>query len=310
MKKIILIFILTILLSSKTFSKETFFIIYNINDSIITNIDVQKETKYLIALNNQLKNLREDDIFDISKDSILRENIKRIELLKYIDLDSPTKDPVINDYIKNFYLRLKLNDKIEFENFLKNNGLTISFVEKKIQIEIAWNRLIYKKYQNQIKIDKKKLMDEIKSKKNTVNEKIYHLSEIVFEKNNQDDFDAKINNINKSIEEIGFKNSANIHSISDSAKFGGDVGWVQEKQFSSEILKKLTNLEVGQYSKPIQTGNSFIILKIDEVKFKEKIINFDQELERKITFETNRQLEQFSKIYYNKTKINTNIDEL
>ena len=153
-------------------------------------------------------------------------------------------------------------------------------------------------------------MDEIKLEKNTVNEKIYLISEIVFEKNNQDDFDTKIDNINKSINEIGFKNSANIHSISDSAKFGGEVGWVQEKQFSSEILEKLTNLEVGQYSKPIQTGSSFTILKIDEIKFKEKIINFNQELERKITFETNRQLEQFSKIYYNKTKINTNINEL
>ena len=80
--KIILILILIMIFNHKVFSKEKFFIIYNVNDKIITNIDVKKEAKYLISLNSQLKNLDEEDIFDISKESILKENIKKIELLK------------------------------------------------------------------------------------------------------------------------------------------------------------------------------------------------------------------------------------
>ena len=296
--------------SYKAFSNDEFYIIYNVKNTLITNIDVKKESRYLIALNNQLKNLGENDIFNISKESILRENIKKIELLKYFKLDSNTKNPLIESYIKNFYQRLKLANKVEFKEFLKNNDLSITFIENKILIEILWNKLIFDKYQNQVKINEEKLKNEIQSNKSTQREKIYNLSEIVFEKNNQDTFEAKINKINESIKEIGFKNSANIYSISDSAKFGGEIGWIEEKQLSNIILKSLNNLVVGQYSTPIKTGSSFIVLKINEIKFDEKIINLDEELKIKIQYEKNRQLQQFSKIYYNKIKINTDIDEL
>jgi len=309
-KKIILIFIFIMMFSYKAFSNDEFYIIYNVKNTLITNIDVKKESRYLIALNNQLKNLGENDIFNISKESILRENIKKIELLKYFKLDSNTKNPLIESYIKNFYQRLKLANKVEFKEFLKNNDLSITFIENKILIEILWNKLIFDKYQNQVKINEEKLKNEIQSNKSTQREKIYNLSEIVFEKNNQDTFEAKINKINESIKEIGFKNSANIYSISDSAKFGGEIGWIEEKQLSNIILKSLNNLVVGQYSAPIKTGSSFIVLKINEIKFDEKIINLDEELKIKIQYEKNRQLQQFSKIYYNKIKINTDIDEL
>ena len=309
-KKIILIVIFIMMFSYKAFSNDEFYIIYNVKNTLITNIDVKKESRYLIALNNQLKNLGENDIFNISKESILRENIKKIELLKYFKLDSNKKNPLIESYIKNFYQRLKLANKVEFKEFLKNNDLSITFIENKILIEILWNKLIFDKYQNQVKINEEKLKNEIQSNKSTQREKVYNLSEIVFEKNNQDTFEAKINKINESIKEIGFKNSANIYSISDSAKFGGEIGWIEEKQLSNIILKSLNNLVVGQYSAPIKTGSSFIVLKINEIKFDEKIINLDEELKIKIQYEKNRQLQQFSKIYYNKIKINTDIDEL
>jgi peptidyl-prolyl cis-trans isomerase SurA len=309
-KKIILIVIFIMMFSYKAFSNDEFYIIYNVKNTLITNIDVKKESRYLIALNNQLKNLGENDIFNISKESILRENIKKIELLKYFKLDSNKKNPLIESYIKNFYQRLKLANKVEFKEFLKNNDLSITFIENKILIEILWNKLIFDKYQNQVKINEEKLKNEIQSNKSTQREKVYNLSEIVFEKNNQDTFEAKINKINESIKEIGFKNSANIYSISDSAKFCVEIGWIEEKQLSNIILKSLNNLVVGQYSAPIKTGSSFIVLKINEIKFDEKIINLDEELKIKIQYEKNRQLQQFSKIYYNKIKINTDIDEL
>ena len=307
-KKIILIVIFIMMFSYKAFSNDEFYIIYNVKNTLITNIDVKKESRYLIALNNQLKNLGDNDIFNISKESILRENIKKIELLKYFKLDSNKKNPLIESYIKNFYQRLKLANKVEFKEFLKNNDLSITFIENKILIEILWNKLIFDKYQNQVKINEEKLKNEIQSNKSTQREKIYNLSEIVFEKNNQDTFEAKINKINESIKEIGFKNSANIYSISDSAKFGGEIGWIEEKQLSNIILKSLNNLVVGQYSAPIKTGSSFIVLKINEIKFNEKIINLDEELKIKIQYEKNRQLQQFSKIYYNKIKKNLEFD--
>jgi len=306
--KIILILILLVSINTKSHSKENIYIVFNVNNELITNIDLEKESNYLYALNNQLKNLDKKQILDISKESILRETIKKIELSKYFDLEK--ENPLVNDYIKNFAIRLNLKDEKEFIDYLQGQGLSMDFIRKKIQIEITWNKLIYDIYKKDLKIDKEKIRRQAELDKSTNNEKIYSLSEIVFEIKNQDGLDKKKNNINKSIQEIGFKNSANIYSISDSSKFGGEIGWVAERVLSKEVFNKIDNLKIGEHTNPIKTGASFLILKINDIKNEKKETNIDQEILTKIKAETDRQLNQYSKIYYNTVKINTNINEL
>ena len=305
--KIILILVLLII-NTVTYAKERVFIIYNINNDLITNVDLKKETQYLIALNNQLKNLSTNKILNIAKDSILRETVKKIEIEKYFDLKK--NNPIVDNYIKNFYTKLNLNNEIEFQEYLQSNGLTMNFVKKKIQIEVEWNKLIYSKFKDQLNIDKEKIRKEILMDKNEEKEKLYLLSEIVFEIDNQNNLNEKKDNINNSINEIGFKNSANIYSISDSSKFGGQIGWVSGKDLSKKIFTQINNLKVGEQTLPINMGASFLILKIDDVKFEKKLIDIKQVLSNKIEIETERQLQRFSKIYFNQVKINTNINEL
>ena len=307
-KKIGLIFILLLLITIKSLAKESVFIVYNVNNEIITNIDIEKESRYLNTLNNQLENLGKDKILEIAKESSLRERIKKIELSKYFNLNEENSSTSF--YITNFYKKLKFNNEIEFENYLKKNQLSIDYIEEKIKIEILWNQLIYEKYKNQINLDIEKLKKELKINNNDINKKIYLLSEIMFERNTQDDFNEKIKNINESIKEIGFKNTANIYSISDSAKFGGDIGWIEERKLSKKFLENMKKLKIGEHTLPLQIGTSFLILKIENIKNEKKLIDKDQELKKKIQFETSRQLEQFSKNYYNKIKINTIVNEL
>ena len=305
--KIIFILILLTMLSSLSHSKESVFIIYTINNEIITNIDLKKEANYLVSLNNQLKNLDKKKILEIAKESIVRETIKEIELNKFFDLKKI--NPIIDVYLEDLYRNLNLENENEFEKYLENYELTVDFVREKIQIEISWNQLIYDKFKNQIRIDNKKIIKEIESIENKADEKIYLLSEIMFEIKNQDEYNEKKNNIDKSIQEIGFKNSANIYSISDSSKLGGEIGWIAETQMSKKIYNSISKLKIGEYTKPILAGSSFLILKIEDLKYEKKKIDKKQELNKKIKFETDRQLQQFSKIYYNKVKINTSIDE-
>ena len=82
----------------------------------------------------------------------------------------------------------------------------------------------------------------------------------------------------------------------------------------AEIINKnfrtIKILEVGQYTSPVQVGSSFLILKIEEIKYENVIINEDEELNKMIQFETSKQLDQFSKIFYGKIKINSFINEL
>ena len=309
MKKIIILFslFLALIICTISYSKENVFIIYNINNKIITNVDLKKEINYLVALNNQLKNLEKDQILEIAKESILRESIKEIELNKFFDLK--VINPYVDIYIKELYQRLDLKNEDQFQKYLQNYGLSINYVIEKIQIEISWNQLIYDKFKSQIKINNQKILKEIKSSSNKTNEKFYLLSEIVFEIKNQDALNNKKKKIELSIKEIGFKNSANIYSISDSSKIGGEIGWIAENELSKKIYNEINNLKISEFTKPILTGSSFLILKVDDIKYETTKTDTKEQLDKKIKFETDRQLQQFSKIYYNKVKINTDINE-
>ena len=306
--KFILFLFLLILINFKSNTAENFYIVYKVNNEIITNSDIEKEYRYLVSLNNQLKNLEKQKIIELSKESALREKIKKIELIKYFDLKTINID--IDNYLENFYRNLNIKNKKEFEEYLQSNNISLNYVQKKIEIEILWNQLIYDRYIGQINIDRNQLKEKVKKLISTKKQKKYSLSEILFDIENNSNFEKKLENINQSISEIGFKNTANIYSISDSSKFGGKIGWIEEQKLSTKILEQLKALEVGQYTSPVQVGSSFLILKIEEIKYENAIINEDEELNKMIQFETSKQLDQFSKIFYEKIKINSFINEL
>jgi len=306
--KFILFLFLLLIISFKSSTAENFYIVYKVNNEIITNSDIEKEYRYLVSLNNQLKNLEKQKIIELSKESALREKIKKIELIKYFDLKTINID--IDNYLENFYRNLNIKNKKEFEEYLQSNNISLNYVRKKIEIEILWNQLIYDRYIGQINIDTNQLKEKVKKLISTKKQKKYSLSEILFNIENNSNFEKKLENINQSISEIGFKNTANIYSISDSSKFGGKIGWIEEQKLSTKILEQLKALEVGQYTSPVQVGSSFLILKIEEIKYENVIINEDEELNKMIQFETSKQLDQFSKIFYEKIKINSFINEL
>ena len=310
MDKIKFIFTLIILLTlgAKSYSDENVYIVYKVNNQIITNADIEKEYLYLTSLNNQLKSLDKPRVLKISRESALREMIKKIELAKYFDLKKLNLN--IDVYLQSFYENLNIKSDSEFEQYLKGNNMSLDYIKTKIQIEILWNQLIYDRYCVQINIDKDELRKKLDEANNKTNQKVYSLSEILFDKENNSSFKKKLENIDQSINEIGFSSTANIYSVSDSSKFGGKIGWIEEKKLSKKIIQELESLEADQYTAPIQMGASFLILKIEEIKYEKIKINKDEELNKMIQFETSKQLDQFSKIFYKKIKINSLIDEL
>jgi len=308
-KKIKLLILVLIFVSSAHISvKANIKILYKINNEIITNIDIENEIKYLIALNNQLNKLNKKKMRAIAKESIIKEKIKKIELLKYFVLEK--KNPYLDKVVKDFYTKLGMKDVEQFEKYLNNYNLTIKKLKKKIEIETSWNQLIFDKYKRQINIDMKALKKTADKVMANQKNKMFLLSEIIFEKDVNESLDDKILKIKKSIEEIGFKNTANTFSIADSAKFGGDIGWVEEINLSKKISKDIKTLNVGEVTRPIQLGKNIIILKLEDVKESTIIIKKDELINKLRLSEQDRQLNKFSNIYFNKVKINTYINEL
>jgi len=281
-------------------------IVIKVDDQIITNYDLDKEINYLKILNPNLEKLDKKQIHEFAKKSLITEKIKEKEINKFINIYQMNK--FVDKYTQDLISRLNLNEA-DFKKLLKDKN-TYNFYElkNKINIELFWNELIISKYSNIVKIDERKLNNQIENfsaKKNYE----YLLSEIVFNRNKDRSFENFLKEIQLSISEVGFENTASIYSISDTSKIGGKLGWISEKTLSKVISKKLDSMSEGEYSDPIQIGNNYIILKIEKIRSKNLEINKEDELKKLIEVETNRQLNQFSKIYFAKIKMNYSIDE-
>ena len=295
------------MITNNSLSKTNVYIVLTVNEQILTNFDIKKESDYLKALNPSLTELPEKKILELSKESLIIEIIKKKEIEKIFSLEKT--NPFVDDYLESIYKKLNFENEIDFENYLNNTAnYSLDKVKQKLKIELMWNELIYLKYNKQVKINKVKLLEKINNLKQ---EKLkeYQLSEIVFKKTKDQTINDQINKINLSISNIGFNNTANIFSITDSAKLGGKIGWVEESNLSKSISDKIANLQEGQYTEAIQIGNNYIILKVEKIRQRNISVNKDEELNNMIKFETNKQLNQFSKIFFDKSKINYSINE-
>ena len=312
MKKNIKLFCIIILILFKNnlvFSNNEIKILFKVDNEIITNIDVEKEKRYLIALNNKLSEIPASQLNIIAKESLIKEIIKKKELNKFFDLSKA------NEYsekvAKNFYKRLNFKNEKEFESYLKNFNIKKKFIMEKIKLESLWNQMIYERFRYQVNIDKKKLGKILQKKinNNEYKNEDYNISEILFQLNSNEDLDTKLNVIKKSISELGFENTANIYSVSPSSKFGGKIGWIQKNQLSEVLLKEIMQVKKNELTQPIQTNNGYLIIKLNDKRIVNKEVNFEDELIKLVNFEKEKQYNQISNIFYNKIKQNTYISE-
>jgi len=284
-------------------------ILFKIDNEIITNVDIENEYRYLTALNENLQSIEKSEVYEIAKVSIIKEVVKKIELEKYFILNENSE--FITETVERFYKSINITSEKEFEAYLSQYNLKISDVGKKLEIEALWNELVFEKYNKQVMLDKDKLEKALKKKLSNNNniQKKYFLSELLFNANNTSELIDQYNLIKKDIIEIGFENAANRYSQSDSARNGGNIGWIKDSQLSDIIREKIVNLKIGEISEIINILSGSLIIKVNDIKEEKIEIDFEEELKKFIIFERNRQLNQFSIIYYNRIKQNSNFSE-
>ena len=298
-KKIFILLTIINSVSNGVIAENKFEIVININNQIITNFDIQKETKYLLALNPSLNNLPTKQIKEISKNSLIREKIKENEILKYYKINY--EDPELTKFVINIYKRLNIEDEVEFNTYLSKFNLNINLVTKKIAMERAWNKMIFDKFKNQIVVNELKIKEELEKKldKSEI-QTSYLISEILFQSKNEKEFQETYNDIIKTIEESSFKSAASIYSISDSSISSGEIGWVKKNEISNSIYNELNRLNIGDISLPIKVASGFLIIYLEDVKKVEQEINPEMEFKKIVTSEKNRQLNEYSIIYFKK----------
>jgi len=304
--KIIFVVFIFLLLKSQSSNGLENKILFKIDNEIITSVDIYEEIKFLKTFNPETSSLSDRELFEISKNSIIKNKIKKIEIKNYVE-ELEVDEKFLIRLIKGRYSEIGINSIEEFENYLKDNDLDIRVIKEKFAIELAWNDLIYQKFRTKIVIDKDKIKKEVSQnpQKNTQIELL--LSEIIFNVMSKVEFKDKYEKIVSDIEKIGFKKAALIHSNSETASTGGLIGWVKEENLNNDIKNIISKLQPGQFSKPIRTSSGFMIIQVEDKKEYQTKFNLDDKIEQIIKFKTNEQLNQFSSMYLNKVKKNYKI---
>ena len=294
-----IVYIISILVSFQSLSSEIK-IVYQIEDEIITTHDIREEIKYL-KINQNLSDLTNEELFQISLNSLLKEKIKKKEIINFYDIKYENKKnkDLSEKLLSQLGKKLGFTTLIDFEKNLSVINVDLISMKKKLLIEHYWNQLIYDKYINFIKVDENKINNQLQKLINLNSNLLnFDLSEIVFLEKNEEEYRKKYEKILQSIKNRGFEESAALFSISESASSNGKIGWINETQISGIILNEIKDLQIGEFSKPINTSSGRIILQVNDKKNISKNIDIAQEKLNLINYEQNRLLNQFSILYY------------
>ena len=281
-------------------------ILLKVNNELITTIDILNEINYLKSINKNINNLENRKIIEIARNSLIKDKIKKIALksiVKKMEIsDDDFKRILISNYSNTGFTKID-----EIFKHIEEYNVKPELIRNKMTVNAIWSQFIYNKYSKNIKIDTNKLRQNIQRNESQTE---YLLSEIVFDLEKKQTIDEKFNIIKNAIEKNGFENTALIYSISETSTSGGNIGWVSENSVNKKILKKITEININNFTKPLVIPGGYLILKVNEKRITEKNIKLEDELKKIIEIKTNEQLNQFSNLFLNKVKKDIIINEL
>ena len=281
-------------------------IILKIDNEIITTLDVYKEITNIKFFNKNLNNLSDEEIYQISIQSLIKYEIKKNEISKKFKIVEIQNKDYLDQLIEKTFKDLGFQNLQNFKNELIKREISFENFEEKLKIEILWNQLIFSTYYNKLVIDEEKLKKQINNIDKTA--KSFNLNEIIFNVESTEEIETKYNLILNDIQKLGFEGAALKHSISNSSINGGNLGWIDEKNISKQILEQINKINIKSITKPIRISSGFLILqKFDEREI-QKNLDSEEELKKLIDYEKNQQLNNYSNLYYNKIKKNIKIN--
>jgi len=248
-------------------------IILKIDNEIITTLDVYKEITNIKFFNRNLNNLSDEEIYQISIQSLIKYKIKKNEISKKFKIVEIQNKDYLDQLIEKTFKDLGFQNLQNFKNELIKREISFENFEEKLKIEILWNQLIFSTYYNKLVIDEEKLKRQINNIDKTV--KSFNLNEIIFNVESMEEIETKYNLILNDIQKLGFEGAALKHSISNSSINGGNLGWIDEKNIGKQILDQINKINIKSITKPIRISSGFLILQKFNVRETQK--NLDSE---------------------------------
>ena len=275
-------------------------IVVMVNNEPVTSYELKNKILTTLILSNQVIN---QEIIDQSKNaainSLINMKLKKFEIEKYKikpDLNN------INSYLK----KISSNDIESLKKKFIDNSIDYQIFLNEIEVELAWQKLIYTRYSKKVKIEDNLINNELQkllNKKEKQSE--YKLSEIqieITEKNK----DIIINQVMKDIDTIGFEKTAKKLSMTSTAINNGNLGWINSKSLSKQMIDILDKMKINEVSKPIIKLNNVMFLKITDKRSVEiNSQNIDDLKKNIINNKTNELFKLYSNNHLSKIKNNS-----
>ena len=307
-KKTISTIIILFFCATNSFAEIKDSLFATIGDKAITRSDIVNEIKIILILNGETFSEEKKDLLQATAvKSIIKRTIKQIEINKYESLDYSKKD-LFNELNR---LATDINlDVGTLRDICAANEINFSIIEDQIKTELLWNTLIFDLYKNRISINQSEIEEQltlIQNEKKKFNTE-YLISEIIIESVPKEEIRSKIDKIKERIKTESFENVARDISISETAKIGGDLGWVNENAIAKNFKSKITDTIIGEVSEPILLPQGILIFMIRDKRTEEKIKNLEKAKDQLVSSEKEKILRMHSLSHFDNIRRSISID--
>lgn len=145
---------------------------------------------------------------------------------------------------------------------LKNKGINKGTLASNIKAELAWIKLIRKKYYQTGSLTQKEIDETIKDVTKDMSVKKYQVLEIFIKKENAAGIEQLVEKLR---EDPRFELYAARFSEAPSAANGGNLGWINSGKMLSALEMRLSKMSPGEVSDAILIGDGYYILKLLQV---------------------------------------------
>jgi len=299
-KKIILLVLLSFTFFVKGNSEINDALFMTVGSIPITKSDIVNEIKIILILNNEsYSDDKRDRLHEIAVRSTTKRNIKEIELARnnFFRFNNEDFNNELNKLATDIFVDLDT-----LKNICASNELDFSIIERQVQVELAWNGLIYEMYKSRLTINQEQIEEQLKILQSSKKVEEYLISEIIINSIEGDELESKIKEIKNRIEIEGFENVAKDISISESSIKGGDLGWINENIVSDQVKSVLISTPVGNLSNPIQLPDGVLFFKVRDRREIDSNLTLEEMKNRLVANEKTKILQMHSKSHYDKVR--------
>lgn len=270
--KTLIIIIFIFFFSNNSSAKVENNIVLKVENEIITSFEIKNKILSSLVLANQ--EVSQSNINRLKKQAVnylIQQKLKKIELKKYnFKRDQAQLDNYLNSISSNNIDNLKKkfsNNNVDFDLFIDD-----------LDIDLKWQKYIYKVFSKKIEIDEQNISKELENLLRNKSEiEQYRISEIEISLANDVSDKEKILNIENQIKKFGFESAALRFSVSSSSSNKGDLGWLNAKSLNNKIYEIIKNMKEGEVTKPLITANSALFLKLNQKRIsKVKNLNINE----------------------------------